>query len=195
LELSLKIRRYFADYLVLIAVAAIIVILDQVTKEWIRANLAYGEIFRPELWLSQYARLLHWRNTGIVFGFFQDIPQLFNLLPAIISLGIIYYFPRVPKEDRLIRIAMMLYLGGGIGNLIDRITQGYVTDFISIGSFAVFNVADASISVGVVILALGVYLKEKEEKKLAETQNEVPQPEINPIDSPVENLPKEKENG
>lgn len=187
-------KRYLTDYLVLLSFAAIIVLLDQWSKEWIRANLAYGEIYRPELWLSQYARLIHWRNTGIVFGLFQNISRLFNLLPAIISLGIIYYFPRVPKGDRLIRLSMILYLGGGIGNLIDRLTQGYVTDFVSVGNFPVFNVADASISIGVVILALGVFLKEKEEKKLTETQSTDPHLEKDPVISDSNPLSKSEEN-
>ena len=181
MEPSLSNKRYFTDYLILFAFAAIIVLLDQWSKEWIRTNLAYGEIYRPELWLSQYARLIHWRNTGIVFGLFQNISMLFSLLPAIISLGIIYYFPRAPREDRLIRFSMILYLGGGVGNLIDRLTQGYVTDFVSVGNFPVFNVADASISIGVVILALGVFLKEQEEKKLTETQHTDPHLENDPI--------------
>lgn len=183
----MKTQRYFTDYIFLFAGAAIIVLLDQWSKEWIRSNLAYGEIYLPELWLSQYARLIHWRNTGIVFGLFQDIHKLFSLLPALISVAIIFYFPRVPKEDRLIRFSMLLYLGGGIGNLIDRLTQGYVTDFVSIGSFPVFNVADACISIGVVILALGVYLKEQEEKKNTNTPPVDSQPEDNqpPVVEPV----------
>lgn len=179
----MKTQRYLKDYLLLFAGAAVIILLDQWSKAWIRENLAYGEIYRPELWLSQYARLIHWRNTGIVFGLFQDIHKLFSLLPAIISAGIIYYFPRVPKEDRLVRLSMILYLGGGIGNLIDRLTQGYVTDFVSVGNFPVFNVADACISVGVVILALGVYLKEQEEKKLVVEQQENSQAELSAFDS------------
>lgn len=183
MEPSLSNKRYFTDYMILFAFAAIIVLLDQWSKEWIRTNLVYGEIYRPELWLSQYARLIHWRNTGIVFGLFQNISRLFSFLPAIISLGIIYYFPRVPREDRLIRIAMILYLGGGIGNLIDRLTQGYVTDFVSLGNFPVFNVADASISIGVVVLALGVFLKEQEEKKLTEAQSTDPHLEKDPVNS------------
>lgn len=191
LELSLKTQRYITDYIFLLAGAAIIIFLDQWSKEWIRTNLAYGEIYHPELWLSQYARLMHWRNTGIVFGLFQDIHKLFSLLPAIISAAIIFYYPRVPKEDRLIRFSMMLYLGGGIGNLIDRLTQGYVTDFVSVGNFAVFNVADACISVGVVILALGVYLKEQEEKKLAASAKETQTEEL-PEQANGSQLPEEK---
>lgn len=178
MEHSLKTQRYLTDYIVLLAGAAIIIFLDQWSKEWIRTNLAYGEIFRPDLWLSQYARLIHWRNTGIVFGLFQDIHKLFSLLPALISAAIIFYYPRVPKEDRLIRLSMVLYLGGGIGNLIDRLTQGYVTDFVSIGAFPVFNVADACISIGVVILAIGVYLKEQEEKQNTALSESAPHPEV-----------------
>jgi signal peptidase II len=56
---------------------------------------------------------------------------------------------------------MGLQLGGALGNLIDRLTQGYVTDFISVGTFPVFNVADASISIGVAILILGMWIKER----------------------------------
>ncbi|HSQ27913.1 MAG TPA: signal peptidase II [Anaerolineales bacterium] len=186
-------KRYFTDYLILLSFAAIIVLLDQWSKELIRTNLAYGEIYRPELWLSQYARLIHWRNTGIVFGLFQNISRLFSLLPAIISLGIIYYFPRVPREDRLIRLSMILYLGGGIGNLIDRLTQGYVTDFVSVGNFPVFNIADASISIGVVILALGVFLKEQEEKKLKKAQHTDPYLENDPVNLDTNLLSKGEE--
>ena len=65
-----------------------------------------------------------------------------------------------------------MQLGGAVGNLIDRLTQGTVTDFISLGTFAVFNVADASISVGTTVLILAVWLSERKQKKLAETSQE-----------------------
>ncbi len=85
---------------------------------------------------------------------------------AIIVIGaIIYYFPRVDPADWTLRVAMGLQLGGAAGNLIDRLVIGRVTDFISIGNFPVFNVADSSISIGVVILLLGVWLKDRAEKK------------------------------
>ncbi len=74
------------------------------------ANLVYGEVF------TQNGSLASMRNplayAGIVFGLFQNIHKLFSLLPAIISVAIIFYFPRVPREDRLIRLSMFLYLGG-----------------------------------------------------------------------------------
>lgn len=181
------------DYLGLFLGAILIILLDQWTKAWIRTNLNYGEVFHPELWLSQYARLLHWHNTGIVFGLFQNISKVFNLLPAIISAAIILYFSRIPREDRLIRLSMILYLGGGLGNLIDRLTQGFVTDFISVGSFPVFNIADASITIGVVLLALGVYLNEQEEKKISELQNPYSQPETTSSNLKLEPAQEEHE--
>jgi signal peptidase II len=79
-----------------------------------------------------------------------------------VAIAIIYYFPRVPANDWTLRIAMGLQLGGALGNLYDRIFNvGEVTDFISVGNFPVFNVADASISVGVLVLLLGIWLQDR----------------------------------
>lgn len=157
----MKLKQYLQEYIGLIAIAAIVIILDQLTKAWIHQNLAYGEVYRPELWLSNYARLVHVKNTGAAFGIFQNLGLLFTILPFVISALILYYFPRIPRQDWLIRFAMGLYLGGAIGNLIDRLTLGHVTDFISIGNFAIFNIADASLSSAAAIFILGVLIQEK----------------------------------
>ena len=96
---------------------------------------------------------------------FQDGEPGFTVLAFIVIGAIIYYFPQVDKNDWTLRLAMSMQLGGAVGNLIDRLTIGHVTDFISIGNFAVFNVADASISVGAAVLLLGVWMMERAEKK------------------------------
>ena len=147
-------RKYLADYFSLFLVAGLIVLLDQATKYIIRSNLAVGEIYRPDLWITQFARIVHWQNTGAAFGMFQSLGNVFMILSMVVSAAIIYYYPQVPRQDRLIRLAMALLLGGAVGNLIDRLSQGYVTDFISVSEFPVFNIADASISLGVVVLFL-----------------------------------------
>ena len=116
-----------------------------------------------------YARIIHWQNTGAAFGIFQQFGDVFLVLSLIVSIAIIYYFPQVPHSEWYMRLAMGLQLGGAVGNLIDRIYQGHVTDFISVGDFAVFNVADSSISVGVAVLVLGMWLKERERKRLQVT--------------------------
>lgn len=99
---------------------------------------------------------------------FQRFGMVFTVLAFIVSIGILYYYPQVPRKEWLMRLAMAMMLGGAVGNLIDRLTQGTVTDFVSVGTFAVFNVADACISVGTLILILALWNSERKQKKLAE---------------------------
>jgi signal peptidase II len=160
LPLSQKIK----NYLFLFVVAGLLLGLDQWTKAYVRANLSLGSIWSPWDWMTPYARIVHWKNTGVAFGMFQGMSTVFAVLAAIVSVVIIYYYPRVAGDDWVLKTALSLQLAGALGNLIDRITVKYVTDFISIGTFPVFNIADASISVGVVILLLYVWLEERKEK-------------------------------
>lgn len=162
-------RKYIKDYIVLFSIAGTIVLLDQITKQIVRTNIPFGQIYRPDLWLSQFVRIVHWRNTGAAFGLFQDINMvniIFTILAIIVAGVIIYYFPRIPSDDWLIRLAMSLQLGGAVGNLIDRLTQAHVTDFISVMNFPVFNIADASISIGVALLFIALWQRERKEKQL-----------------------------
>jgi signal peptidase II len=91
--------------------------------------------------------------------------MVFTVLAFIVIAAIIYYYPRVENADWPLRLALSMQLGGAIGNLIDRLLHGRVTDFISIGSFPVFNVADSSITVGCVVLVLGVWWQERAAKR------------------------------
>jgi signal peptidase II len=157
-------KKILRDYGFLALVSITIVVLDQWSKLWVRTQLDYGEAWAPWHWLLPYMRLLHAQNTGAAFGIFQGMNIVFILLAIVVSCVIIYYYPRVPKEDWLLRLALALQLGGAVGNLISRITEGHVTDFISISVFPVFNIADASISIGVALLILAMWLKEREKK-------------------------------
>ena len=150
-------RPFFGGYLSLLFIFGLVFFLDQWTKAWVRNNLAYGETWVPFDWLPSYVRILHWRNSGAAFGFFQEGGGIFTVLAIVVALFIIYYFPRIEHGDWSLRLAMGLQLGGALGNLIDRLQHGYVTDFISIGQFPVFNVADSSITLGVIILLLGIW--------------------------------------
>lgn len=160
-------KKYFRDYLFLIAIASIIVILDQWTKNLVRTMIPFGHSWSPWSWLEPYVRLVHWQNTGAAFGMFQRFGAVFAVLAIIVAIGILYYYPQVPRKEWAMRLAMAMMLGGALGNLVDRLTIGTVTDFISIGTFAVFNVADACISVGTALLILAVWLSEHKQKKLA----------------------------
>jgi len=148
----------------LLTVTGTIVALDQWTKWLIRSNLPISARWLPEgfEWLYPYARLVNWHNTGAAFGMFQGASMVFTVLAFIVIGAIVYYFPQVDRRDWFLRIALSMQLGGAIGNLVDRLTQdGRVTDFISVGTFPVFNIADASISVGTAVLLLGVFLQER----------------------------------
>jgi signal peptidase II len=154
------------DFALLFGVAGVSIGLDQWTKGWVRANVEFGGQWLPEWlsWLSPYARIVHWYNSGAAFGIFQNGNLVFTILAFIVIGAILYYYRQVEAEDWTLKLAMGLQLGGAAGNLIDRLLMGKVTDFISISVFPVFNIADASISVGVAVLLLGVWLKEREEK-------------------------------
>ena len=116
---------------------------------------------------------MHWKNTGAAFGMFDNMGQVFLILSILVTIAILYYYPRIPKEDWLLRLAMGLLFGGALGNMLDRIMHDYaVTDFISVLNFPVFNVADASISIGVTILFLSMLWQEYKERKAAQTPPE-----------------------
>jgi signal peptidase II len=169
-EAALKtIRSYF--FLALLSLP--VIALDQYTKWIIRENFVIGETWMPWNWLAPYARIVYWHNTGVAFGLFQNAGLIVGILSALVALAIVIYFPRVPTSDWTLRVAMGLQLAGAVGNLIDRVTIGYVTDFISVGTFPVFNVADSSITIGTTVLILGVWLQERQEKRKQREKEEV----------------------
>jgi signal peptidase II len=165
-------KKYLWDYVVLIGVAGIIVALDQWTKYLVRTRIPFGGSWSPWQWLEPYARIVHWQNTGAAFGMFQGFGTVFAVLAVVVAIAILYYYPRVPSSEWALRVAMVMQMGGALGNLIDRLTVGTVTDFVSVGTFAVFNVADASISVGTAILILAVWISERKQKKQAQAEQE-----------------------
>jgi signal peptidase II len=158
-------KKIIKSYLIIILIAGAIVLLDQWTKSLVRNNLEMGAMWSPWPWLTPYARIVHWYNTGVAFGMFQDQGLLFKILNSLIAVFILVMFPRLSENDWFLKVALSMQFGGAVGNLIDRFTIGHVTDFISIGNFAVFNVADASVTVGVGVMILGLWIQEKREKE------------------------------
>lgn len=184
-------KKYLWDYVYLLSIASIIVVLDQWTKHLVRTLIPFGNSWSPWPWLTPYARIVHWQNTGAAFGMFQNLGMVFTVLAFLVAIAILYYFPRVPRSEWALRLAMVMQLGGAVGNLVDRLTRGTVTDLISLGNFAVFNVADASISVGTAILILAVWIGERKQKKLTGNGKEQDSTVLEPPDPPnqVEQLP------
>lgn len=169
-------KKLVEKYWAILVIAAIIVFLDQWTKGLVRASLPFGATWLPESmqWLSPYARIVHWYNTGAAFGMFKDASMILTVLAFVVIAAILIYYPQVQSDDWSLRLALSMQLGGALGNLIDRLTIGHVTDFVSVGRFPVFNVADASITIGAVILFLGVWIRERAEKQQTANAVELP---------------------
>ena len=116
-------------------------------------------------------RLTHITNTGAAFGLFQgqSFPLTIVALVGVIAILFfaLYSYHRSPFYDnRLGKLALGLILGGTIGNLIDRLNQGFVTDFIDIGRWPAFNIADSAIVIGVILFVYRLLVLTKTQKSL-----------------------------
>jgi len=101
-------------------------------------------------------RIVHLTNTGAAGGIFPWAGKVFAALAFLACLAIVYSYPRWAQQGRLVRLALALLLAGALGNLIDRVWQEHVTDFISIGNLPAGNLADLSLLTGVALLLIGV---------------------------------------
>ncbi len=139
--------------LVFFTIALIVLVADQLTKLWIRSYPGQQPIYE-----AGFFRIIFTRNTGAAFGL---LPDQFLLLTITAFIGIIlvllfvFYFSRhYPFIDSGGgKLALGLVLGGTIGNLTDRLRFGFVTDFIGIGFWPVFNIADSALTVGIILFA------------------------------------------
>ncbi len=128
--------------------------------------LGEGQSWDIAPWLAPIFRFTHVTNTGAAFGLFPGGGDFFTALAAIVIVAIITYYWHLPDGQWLVRVALGLQLGGAIGNLVDRLRQGFVVDFIDLNfwplhNWPVFNLADSSIVAGVVLLALLMIWEER----------------------------------
>ncbi|PID16437.1 signal peptidase II [Sporosarcina sp. P34] len=150
------------------AIAALVIGLDQWTKWLVVKNMELGEHIPV---LDPYIALLSHRNRGAAWGMLEGKMWLFFIVTIVVVAVIIYFFHTEGKKDRLLGTSLMLLLGGAIGNFIDRLVRGEVVDFISVlipvihYDFPIFNVADAALTIAVILILLHVMLDEKKKKK------------------------------
>ncbi len=143
----------------ILLVAAVVIGLDQWTKELVRQSIPKYDFVVPIPALGHYFIFEHVENYGAAFGIFQGAGSFFVIVAAVVSVVILVYAVRsLPPTQILIRVLLGLQMGGAIGNVVDRINQGYVTDFIKVGIPGVyywpnFNIADSAIVCGVIGLA------------------------------------------
>jgi signal peptidase II len=151
---------------VLLLIALTLVVADQLSKALVVANLAVGE--RVDV-VGDLIQIWHAQNRGAAFSLFQG-GGLFFLVVSIASVAMVAYFHRSLLARPLwVHLVLGIVLGGTLGNFIDRLRQGYVTDWLSVGfgdtRFPTFNVADSSITVGIGLLVLYLFLSSPERQK------------------------------
>jgi len=141
-------------------VALLVLALDQTSKAWITSNMVSHETRNI---IEGFLRLRYTANTGAAFGIFRDSSAILSVAAIIIIGVIVLSAARAGSVNRMLMLALGLVLGGAVGNLIDRLRLGHVVDFIEVYnprleiggtfySFPVFNVADSSITVGVILI-------------------------------------------
>jgi signal peptidase II len=151
--------------LVWLAVSVLVIACDQATKSLVRHALI------PYMPHAVIPHVLNWTlafNRGAAFSFLQDASGwqtwLFGILAVVVCIGLIVWLARIPRREWRTALPVALIIGGALGNLIDRVIHGQVTDFIQVywhaWSFPAFNVADSAITVGAVLLiAFGLFGK------------------------------------
>lgn len=144
-------------YLLLI-ITVVVAICDQITKSIIRNSFLLGETRNI---FGDYLRLTYVTNPNIIWGINIGGPKISLLLTSVAFIFVVYLF--IKSKEKLFLVALSLILGGAIGNIIDRILFGKVTDFIDMGikgfRWATYNIADASVSIGLVIGIISYFLE------------------------------------
>ena len=142
----------FPDWL-LISTVLISFTFDRLSKNIVSNWLAHGESWPSDTFI----KINHATNSGSAFGLFPNQTMIL-IIASIFAIGfLVYFYTKHAVSTRILRFAVGLQLGGAAGNLLDRIKDGTVVDFIDVGPWPIFNIADSSIVVGMTIL-LGYFL-------------------------------------
>ena len=143
-------------------VAGIIIVLialDQLVKAYVVQNIGLGEI---KSWIPNLVSLTYLQNRGAAFSMLQNQQWFFAVITLVVMAGAIWYLHKHIEDSFWIVFGLVLIIAGGLGNFIDRISQGFVVDMFHLDfiNFAIFNVADSYLTVGVVVLLIAM-LKEE----------------------------------
>jgi signal peptidase II len=162
---------------VLLLLAALIIALDQLSKQWIRSMLSLGESLPPFGPLT----IVHIQNTGSAFGLFTSQTALLTVFALAGLVAIVWFYPYVSQLTSWGSFSLALIFAGATGNLIDRLRMGYVTDFIYVRLWSdvywpAFNVADSCITVGTIVLAISILFtyKKKNDRTAEAREKNIP---------------------
>ncbi len=162
--------------LVLPAVACLVLAADQASKAWVIGNIPLNGSLEIIPLLKNWFVLTYITNAGAAFGLFPQLGLVFTFIALGVSLVIVFYHRSLPPGQWLVRLSLGLQLGGAVGNLLDRLRYGHVVDLFYIRLWPVFNIADAAIVTGVVLLMLHLLrTPSKAEPVLVSEPSEPPQ--------------------
>jgi len=145
---------------ILFGMAGLLLVCDQITKALVVDRMYLYETWVPVKALKNVFDITYTQNTGAAFGLLPSASGLFLLVAIIASFVIVYYYRQIRGSAWLLRVVMGLQLGGALGNAIDRVTRGFVVDFLHVFykpvgfDFPIFNLADSAIVIGVGLLVI-----------------------------------------
>lgn len=163
-------------------IAVILIAVDRITKNWAAQALASGDI-------AVIDKVLYFRyteNTGVAFSMFSDNRWVLVGVTSVMLVVALAFFLSGKIKDKLELFALSLIIAGGVGNLIDRLSLGYVIDFIDVRiiNFAIFNVADMCITIGAILVCIAAFAAEKREKREQESKQKA----LDEIDADIEKI-------
>ena len=163
-------------------IAVILIAVDRITKNWAAQALASGDI-------AVIDKVLYFRyteNTGVAFSMFSDNRWVLVGITSVMLIVALAFFLSGKIKDKLELFALSLIIAGGVGNLIDRLSLGYVIDFIDVRilNFAIFNVADMCITIGAILVCIAAFAAEKREKREQESKQKA----LDEIDADIEKI-------
>ena len=142
--------------------AGLVFLLDILTKWLVITNMRLSQSVEIIPYILSFT---HVQNIGAGFSIFEGRRILLILISISVIIAILYFYKKIPQRKD-VQCSVMLLLGGTIGNLLERITKGYVTDFIHISIWPKFNIADSAIVLGGIYLAYYLWKEEKREKEI-----------------------------
>ncbi|MGN9865640.1 signal peptidase II [Bacillus swezeyi] len=148
-------------------IALIMIGIDQLTKWLVVSKMEYGESIPV---LDGFFQITSHRNTGAAWGILEGQMWFFYIITTVVIIGIVYYIQKHAKGQVLLGTALGLMLGGAMGNFIDRVVRQEVVDFIHVTivnyHYPIFNIADSSLCIGVLLLFIQMLLDGKKKKEL-----------------------------
>lgn len=148
----------------IVGVAVAVFVLDRITKSVVVATIP---LYETREVIGPYLRITHVQNSGAAFGLAQDRAGLLSVLSIIAVLAIFYFYRTIAMSSPWVAGTLGMQLGGALGNLVERVGQGYVVDFVDVGipngpRFWAFNVADSSVVVGIFLVTFLLWLSERQ---------------------------------